>query len=394
MSVVVVCETNLPVKITDLDVYAKSPAIKSVRFPSISDDGTKVAFIAILEYESSNDEITFLDYDSAEIFVINSDGSNLKQVTDSTAQGAIPRLACSISGDGSKIVFAGEKDYNSPNPQSGIFIVNSDGSELKQVTNLTSYSSPSISNDGTKVVFTAKSNGNTDLFVVNSDGTGLKQLTSNTLNVIPSQISGDGSKIVFLQYPNNFDETKLFVVNSDGTDLKQLTSGSSWDYYPSISDDGRKIAFISGSDDAVELFMINSDGSGLQQLTDKKLDLGTACSSISGDGSKIIVRSTTDKGSNHGLFVVNSDGSEWHQLETNEAGWPNYIYPWSLSHDGSKIVILVQETARARAFVVDSDVSLTEPGSVIEYLFALILAVVAIVVLVVIVLRRKKLQTS
>lgn len=391
---VVVCENTLPIKITDLGVYTKSPSIKSVGFHCISDDGSKVAFIAYLDYYSSSDEFTELDYNSAEIFVINSDGSNLKQITNSTAQGILPKLGCSISGDGSKIVFYGWKDYNSPNPQSGIFTINSDGSELKQLTNLTSYGRPSISDDGSKVAFFTKSNGATDLFVVNSDGTGLKQLTSNTLDVSSFQISGDGSKIVFLQYPSmSPDESDLFVVNSDGTELKQLTSGSSCEVSPSISDDGSKIAFVSILDYVDELFVINSDGSGLQQLTDKKFAFGTAYSSISGDGTKIVVRSAIDNGSEHGLFVVNSDGSEWHQLDPNKVGWPIGIGPWSLSRDGSKIVIVVQENNDLpRIFVVDSDVSSTEPDPVIEYLVVIILAVVAISVLIVFVLRRKKLH--
>ena len=349
---VVVCENTLPIKITDLAVYAKSLSIKSVGFHCISDDGSKVAFIAYLDYDYSTDEFTVLDSDSAEIFVINSDGSNLKQITNSTAQGIIPKLGCSITADGSKIVFNGSKNYNSPNPQSGIFTINSDGSELKQITNLTSLGRPSI--------------------------------------------SGDGSKIVFLQYPSmSSDESDLFVVNSDGTELKQLTSGSSFEVSPSISDDGSKIAFVSMLDYVDELFVINSDGSGLQQLTDKKFAFGSALSSISGDGSKIIVRSAIDEGSEHGLFVVNSDGSEWHQLDPNKVGWPVGIWPWSLSHDGSKIVIVVQENndlLGTRIFVVDSDVSSTEPDPVIEYLVVIILAVVAIAVLIVIVLRRKKSQ--
>ncbi len=290
---------------------------------------------------------------------------------------------CYISGDGSKIVFHAAINATSEHPglQSEIFVVNSDGSELKQVTNISSASCPSISDDGSKVAFIANPNEYADLFVINSDGTELKQLTSNTLDTNWVQISGDGSKIVFLQLKRS-EGPDIFVVNSDGTGLKQLTSDSEVNF-PSISDDGSKITFISYLDMSGmvfrgELFMINSDGSGLKQLTDKKLNFPTAFSSISGDGSRIVIRSRLDNGNDYRLFVVNSDGSGWHQLETNDV-LPQVV---SLSDDGSKI------------FVVSYGGSSTEPAPAIDYLVAFILAVVAIVVLVVIVLRRKKLQVS
>jgi TolB protein len=383
VSAVVFCETNLPVKITDLDGY--------VGWLSITDDGSKVAFIAYLQYAREMDGSTRLDYTSAEIFVVNSDGLDLKQVTDSTVQGFVPTDFCYITGDGSKIVFQAVINATSEHPgsQSEIFVVNSDGSELKQVTNISSAAVPSISDDGSKVAFIAKTNEYKDLFVINSDGTELNQLTSNTLEAISVQISGDGSKIVFSQAKRS-EPPDLFVINSDGTELKQLTSGSIVESFPSISDDGSKIAYISALDFHGELFVINSDGSGLQQLTDKKLNFSTAYSSISGDGSRIVVKSRVDNESEHRLFVVNSDGSGWHQFETNDV----IGGVASLSRDGSKIAFLEeQNNGLPEIFVVSYDGSSTEPAPDIDYLVALVLGVVTIVV-VVIVLRRKKLHTN
>ncbi len=81
ISVVVVCEKNLLVKIIDLDVKI-TDLDGYVGFLSISDDGSKVAFIAYLEYAKESDGSIRLDYASAEIFAVNSNGSDLKQVTD------------------------------------------------------------------------------------------------------------------------------------------------------------------------------------------------------------------------------------------------------------------------------------------------------------------------
>src|SRR4030067_3334746 len=104
----------------------------------------------------------------------------------------------------------------------------------------------SISGDGGKIAFTGydktkepPSSGwasETNIFVINSDGTGLTQLTNNTEMDRNPSISDDGSKIAF----NNFVDsglkspsTEIFVINSDGTELTQLTNNTKWNTGPS-----------------------------------------------------------------------------------------------------------------------------------------------------------------
>jgi TolB protein len=199
--------------------------------PQISDDGSKVALVA------------FVDSDY-EVFVVNSDGTGLKQLTNNTTFDHNP----SISSDGSRIAFMSNSD---------IFVINSDGTGLIQLTNATAteatISEPSISGDGSKIAFISDEglveiDGEpvflSEIFVVNSDGTGLTQVTNNTLRETQLSINYDGSKIAFASYmqaPNN----EIFVVNSDGTGLQQITQSAKTDYYPSISGDGSKISFIS-----------------------------------------------------------------------------------------------------------------------------------------------------
>jgi Tol biopolymer transport system component len=200
--------------------------------PQISDDGSKVVFSA------------FVDGDS-EIFVVNSDGTGLKQLTDNTWSDFRP----SISSDGRKIAFVSDFD---------IYVINSDGTGLTQLTDTNAtatVSDPSISGDGSKVAF-AYDEGpedfdgdwlvfpHSEIFVVNSDGTGLTQVTNDTLRDVKPSINYDGSKIAFVSY-TQATSADIFVVNSDGTGLQQLTQSSKTDYYPSISNDGSKVAFIS-----------------------------------------------------------------------------------------------------------------------------------------------------
>jgi Tol biopolymer transport system component len=137
-----------------------------------------------------------------------------------------------------------------------IFVINSDGTGLTQLTDSPEADlNPSISGDGSKVAFHHYydiSVEKPEIFVVNSDGTGLKQLTSNFGDRYPS-ISGDGSKIAFQRGYDN--DTEIFVVNSDGTGLTQLTNNNVEDEYPSIDHTGERVVFEVNDD----IYLVNYD---------------------------------------------------------------------------------------------------------------------------------------
>ena len=140
-----------------------------------------------------------------------------------------------------------------------IFVVNSDGSGLTQLTiNDVGDYGPSICDDGSKIAFRSEVDvgvSDCELFVVNSDGTGLTQLTNNTAQNWDPSLSYDGSKIAF---NSNVDgDWEIFVINSDGTGLTQLTNNTASDHNPTICDDGSKIAFRSEVDGDFEIFLIS-----------------------------------------------------------------------------------------------------------------------------------------
>jgi Tol biopolymer transport system component len=105
--------------------------------PSISADGSKVAFEGYVGEDT-------------EIFVVNCDGTGLRQLTDNVENDWAP----DISGDGVRIVF-----QRSPREQEGItgmqlFMINCDGTEITQLSDSErQFSFPSISDDGEKIAF-------------------------------------------------------------------------------------------------------------------------------------------------------------------------------------------------------------------------------------------------
>jgi Tol biopolymer transport system component len=155
-----------------------------------------------------------------QLFVMNADGSGVKQLTEQEAE--YPAW----SPDGSKIVFM------SSIPDYEIYQMNADGSGLTRLTNTPGEDGwPACSPDGKKIVFESERDdcrisnrpdcGRSgdigpflDLWIMNADGSGQTRLTE-----IFGQFSAwapDGSYIVF----NSFGG--LYVMNPDGSDITQL----------------------------------------------------------------------------------------------------------------------------------------------------------------------------
>jgi Tol biopolymer transport system component len=340
---------------------------------SVSDDGQWLAF------SSTGDLIHTRNADrSHEIFVVRSDGSGIKQITsDSTPNGGSSTLPM-ISGDGNWIVFVSTSDFGSnPGHLAQVMIVNRDGAGLTQLTPTSGVGSfvtpPSISDDGTKVTFTANGNltgSNADLsleaFAVLSNGTGLRQLTNNTSPVllgIPggAVVSGDGSTIAFdtdqdMLPPSNADRSsEVFVMNWDGTGLRQLsfTLPGPGSLHPAISDTGGAIFFLShrnnvpgNTDGNAEVFKINKNGTGLTQLTFTTGGF-KLYPNVSGSGTRVTFLaygaplpwgSNSDLGKE--IHVISSTGTSPHQLTdtvTAEAIGPD------ITSDGNRTFFVSNE---------------------------------------------------
>lgn len=96
----------------------------------------------------------------------------------------------------------------------------------QQITEQVNAVSPEWSFDSQKVVFAAYLGGGwetSEIFVVNADGTDLKQVTHDGGNAWKPAWSPDGSRILFSSDKDNKQYPYLYVMNENGSHVTQLT---------------------------------------------------------------------------------------------------------------------------------------------------------------------------
>ena len=232
-----------PMALTPLPSWAFGPAF--------SPDGTHITY-------SDYYGVTLPPADGGligiEVWVMNADGSNKQRLTTTTVNGTtepgtVIRWSCrpAYSPDGTKIVYS-----STQSGRAEIWVMNSDGTNPTQLTFDTDPAGPdanfpSFSPDGTKIVFLCgfeTQYGN--ICVMNADGSGRTQLTRNPDDGLqmnePSSDepawSPDGKSIIY-DYSNQVDpalgltptSAETWIMNADGSNQRVL--------FPRIYGEGR-----------------------------------------------------------------------------------------------------------------------------------------------------------
>jgi Tol biopolymer transport system component len=195
------------------------------------------------------------------------------------------------------------------------------------------------------------SGATTGIDVMNSDGSGVRQvpLPPSLAQGIGGMSDGgditwspNGKQLAFAVYSENGNalsvDARIYVINVDGSGLRELVANG-WD--PAWSPDGRQIAFVTGDflgRKALALDVINLDGSGKRTLLTGSLAEPT----WSPDGSRIAFSmsrvSNTNKAGWSRIWIVGTHGTGVRPLPGDEApnAWDEFP-AWS--PDGTRIAM-------------------------------------------------------
>ncbi len=286
---------------------------------------------------------------SAQIYLMNTDGSGQTRLTYDSSNDDYPRW----SPSGVKILFQSDRD----NPSTGymdIYVMNSDGSGVTRLTtDANDDSMATWSLGGTKIVFQSMRNGvNYQVYSMNADGSNQVNLTNTSSSDGEPSWSPDGSKIVFASDRDHTGFDSVYVMNSDGANQQRITfsSGNVEDTQPMWSQDGSRIAFVSTRDSTVEtwqetdddgnlitrtrlninkeVYVMNADGSGQTRLTTELANDDSP--SWSPDGSKIVFRSDRERDCcdpSAQVWTMNADGTG--QVNISNSGNGDYSASWT-----------------------------------------------------------------
>lgn len=172
------------------------------------------------------------------------------------------------SPDGVRLAF-GRIDFGNSSGYSSIWVINRDGQHAQRISIAGCFTSdPSWSPNGTHIAFWSSRDhcssgdpiGATELYVMNSNGSNVKRLGSG-YNAQSPAFSPDGSQIAYAT-DNGTGSFDIYVMNADGSEPQALFTQSGDDTDPTWSPDGTRIAFTrKGS-----VYSIKADGTDLKLI--------------------------------------------------------------------------------------------------------------------------------
>jgi dipeptidyl aminopeptidase/acylaminoacyl peptidase len=200
-----------------------------------------------------------------EIWKAENDGTTPVQITNNNAWDERP----SLSTDGTKVVFASKRDGNWE-----IYRMNIDGSNQTRLTTSTNADTrPVWNNDGTKIAWQRTAGSNNDIWVMDQDGSNKTQITTHAAQDIApawnatgiafsSNRSASGSGI-----GTNHD---IWRIAANGTNPVRLTTSTDEEFDPSWYDTGFVLYTrnrpVSGGGVQRDLYEVDASGSNIGDI--------------------------------------------------------------------------------------------------------------------------------
>jgi TolB protein len=255
------------------------------------------------------------------LFTMDDDGTNPKPLT--TGNDMFP----SWFPDGQRICFS--RSVRNDGVDSAIYLMDADGKNKRQLTDNGYYVLPDVSPDGQKIAFVGKTWLEAQIWVMNSDGsqqvqvTELKQLGNP--NGLPTfEFRGlfgspDGQKIIFSaqdRRERGIARTSLYRVSLQTQKVEQLTQGPLDMVVGGWSPDGRKVIVRRWAPQASPLLLFDVETLKATPLIaiDNRFEAHAAWSN---DGKRILYSISPSRGEGR-FYIVDVETQHTHQLAVFE----------------------------------------------------------------------------
>jgi TolB protein len=244
---------------------------------------------------------------SKEIWSMDYDGSNQKQLTSYKSTSSMP----AVSPDGKMFAFT---TYARGNPQIMIHSVES-GKRMPFYNPVSSVvETPEFTPDGKQLLFSTAIDGWVQICAAGVDGSGMRRISNvRAIEVSPKVNPKTGAEMVFISGRGGTQQ--LWHMNLDGADLGMLTTGEGDVANPSWRPDGQMIAFAWTR--GYEIGGFNIFIMDIAQRAPIQLTHGTGRNENpwwAPDGNHLVFSSK--RGSTTQLYTMLADGTNVQQLTT------------------------------------------------------------------------------
>ena len=188
-------------------------------------------------------------------------------VSTNIAPGLTPTNADVVPVDGpsGKIVYTCQ--VNKANSSDQICIMNADGSNQRQLTDSNDNQDASLSPDGQTVIFVSNQTGNYEIVEMDLSRKRTQRTDFKGILSLPA-ISRDNQWIAFTNRVDGFDQ--LWLMERDGRNPRMLFSlAGIAAVAPTWSPNSDELLFAVGKDLARQLFIMGKDGGGPRLLSDQ-----------------------------------------------------------------------------------------------------------------------------
>jgi Tol biopolymer transport system component len=275
--------------------------------------------VALATFPGKNGRIAF-DNQAGDIFTMNPDGSDIRQLTSFAAGGNGAYLA-SWSPDGRHIAF---QLFPLKGGAAHIWIMDGDGANQRLLLDDPQFSDaqPSFSPDGKRVVFT-HCDQNCAIYTVGVDGKDLEAVTQFDSNPdifdYDPAYSPDGKTIAFSNRTRGGVIAAIYRVNVDGSNVRLVTNPAVEGWSSDWAPDGEKLCFISQANFGPldeDMMVVSPDGTGSKTLTDNNRNWNGYSTgphaircSWSPQGEDIVFEQDAPDYSTGGIYILKADGS-------------------------------------------------------------------------------------
>lgn len=242
------------------DVRREVGAGFNMGWPEFTRDGKRVALFSQIE---KNYDLLVFDLMEANNLA---QFSSVKRITHHPKED----FFISWSPDEKQLAFYSHRDEVNPSEgeKAQIYVVNVDGTAIKNLSNNNARESDPDWSIQNQITFQSNLTGNNDIWVMNGNGHHRSNLTNHPAEDHFGDWSPDGEHIMFSSDRDGDED--LYIMDKNGANVRQLTNAAGIDRWPLWSPDGKTITFSRVVNKWGYVYTITPDGRQETKLTEKR----------------------------------------------------------------------------------------------------------------------------